>query len=287
MGRVPSPPDHLALRRAALGVSVLDDVDLLPWESGVLLGGGRTLEVTWSDMRRAMAGADPDSDRGRRRLHALLRGTRLVADTQPEVLAERARPVGLPVEHPLHPGLDWVRHRVMGGALDLGLGFVGVGVDPDEVVVVPHACLLLARLDPAPWWPPARDYLERMGALAATRLISPTGEVDVLRPIGDCDVVTLLGSRAFRTALCRADGSGMRAAAAPMRTRGWVDLRRIDPAFSAAASAATELVDRGFDRPVLLTADEITHPPGRADVAAEALSDPAAPDPLLPPVLYR
>ena len=50
----------------------------------------------------------------------------------------------------------------------------------------------------------------------------------------------------------------MRAAAVPMRRRGWLDLTRIDPAFTAAAAAATAPAERGFSRPVLVTADEVT-----------------------------
>ena len=83
---------------------------------------------------------------------------------------------------------------MLGGTLDLGFGFVGVGPDPDEVVVIPQGALDAAGVDPAPWWPAALDYLERMGAIAAQRL----GSSPVLRPIGDCDVVTLLGSQELR-----------------------------------------------------------------------------------------
>ena len=125
----------------------------------------------------------------------------------------------MPVDHPLHPGLDWVRHRVLGDTLDLGFGFVGVGPDPDEVVVVPQGALDAAGVDPLPWWPVARDYLERMGAVAAERL----GDGPVLRPIGDCDVVTLLGSHDAARGAVRA---GRHRACAPPRCRcaaaaGW------------------------------------------------------------------
>jgi hypothetical protein len=212
-----------------------------------------------------------------------LRGRRIAADIHPDHLRELARPVGLPVDHPLHPGLDWVRHRVLGDVLDLGFGFVGVGSDPDEVVVVPQGALDAARIDPLPWWPVARDYLERMGALAAQRLAANP----VLRPIGDCDVVTLLGSRALRAALCESDGTGMRAAAVPMRRRGWLDLTRIDPAFTAAAAAATSAGERGFVRPLLLTADEVTMAPEGGRPAEIVLRDKAADPPHLRAMLFR
>ena len=142
-------PDSLELRRLALAVSVLDDVDIVPLDDGVLLTGDTPVEVSWLELRRALSGADPTDDLGRARVRAWLRGRRVAADVHPEHLRELARPVGLPIDHPLHPGLDWVRHRVLGDTLDLGIGFVGVGADPDEVVVVPQGALDAAQVDPA------------------------------------------------------------------------------------------------------------------------------------------
>ncbi|HEU4913025.1 MAG TPA: hypothetical protein VFV76_14125 [Actinomycetes bacterium] len=276
-------PDSVELRRLALAVSVLDDVDIVPTDDGVLLTGDAVVEVSWLELRRALAGADPESDLGRARVSGWLRGRRIAADTHPDHLRGLARPVGLPVDHPLHPGLDWVRHRVLGDVLDLGFGFVGVGDDPDEVVVVPQGALDAAGIDPLPWWPVARDYLERMGAVAAQRL----ADTSLLRPIGDCDVVTLLGSRALREALCALDGTGMRAAAVPMRRRGWLDLTRIDPAFTTAAAAATAPDERGFSRPLLLTADEVTMAPDGGRPAEIVLRDKAVETPHLRPMLFR
>ena len=276
-------PDSLELRRLALAVSVLDDIDIVPLDDGVLLTGATPVEVSWLELRRALAGADPEDELGRARVRCWLQGRRLAADLHPDHLREVARPVGLPVDHPLHPGLDWVRQRVLGDTLDLGLGFVGVGPDPDEVVVVPEGALAAAGIDPAPWWPVARDYLERMGAVAAQRL----GAAPALRPIGDCDVVTLLGSRTFRAALAAQDGTGMRAAAVPMRRRGWLDLTRIDPAFTAAAAAATAPEERGFSRPLLVTLDEVTLAPEGGRPAEIVLRDAAVETPHLRPVLFR
>jgi len=276
-------PDSLELRRLALAVSVLDDVDLIPVGDGVRLTGASPVEVSWLELRRALAGADPADDLARERVSAWLRGRRIAADTHTELLRELARPVGLPVDHPLHPGLGWVRERVLGGSVDIGFGFVGVGTDPDAVVVIPQGALDAAGVDPRPWWPVTRDYLERMGAIAASRLT----ENPLLRPIGDCDVVTLLASRSFRAALCAQDGTGMRAAAVPMRRRGWLDLSRIDPAFTAAAAAATAPAERGFSRPLLLTVDEVTLAPEGGRPAEITLRDAAVEAPHLRPVLYR
>jgi hypothetical protein len=276
-------PDALELRRLVLAVSVLDDVDLVPLDDGVLLTGVTPVEVSWLELRRALAGADPDDDLGRSRVRAWLRGRRIAADTHPDHLREMARPVGLPVDHPLHPGLDWVRERVLGDTVDVGFGFVGVGTDPDEVVVIPQGALDAAGVDPAPWWPVARAYLERMGSVAAQRLTDNAA----LRPIGDCDVVTLLASRTLRAALCAQDGTGMRAAAVPMRRRGWLDLTRIDPAFTAAAASATTPEERGFARPVLLTVDEVALAPEGGRPAEIVLRDPAVESAALRPVLFR
>jgi hypothetical protein len=276
----PAPP---ALRRLALAVCVLDDIDMVPLDDGVLLIGAEPVEVSWREMRRALAGVDLDTELARMRIRAFLIGRRIAADMDTEHLRTRARPVGLPVDHPLHPGLNWVRHRVLGGAIDLGFGFVGVGPDPDEVVVIPQGALDAAGIDPSPWWPVARDYLERMGTIAAERLI----DVPILRPIGDCDVVTLLASRTFRAALCAHEGTGMRAAAVPMRRRGWLDLSRIDPAFTVAAAAATDEDSRGFARPLLITADEVTLPIPGGRPSAIVLRDKAVPSQHLRPVLYR
>ena len=243
------------MRRAVLAVYVVHELDLLIDDEGVLLTDPTARRVRWDDLAAAVTGIDPESPLGRARVGAWLHGRRAVADHSVAVLAERARPVGLPVDHPLHPGPDWVCDRVLGGALDVGLGFLGVGSDPDEVVVIPPGALAAEGINPAPWWPDALRYLEKMGVIAAGRLRQ--GAPGMLRPIGDCDVVTLLASRLLRRALCGPDGTGMCSAAVPMRRRGWLDLARIDPAFTAAAASATDLRDRGFSRPLLITADEV------------------------------
>jgi hypothetical protein len=100
----------------------------------------------------------------------------------------------------------------------------------------------------------------------------------VLRPMGGCDVLTLLSGRWLRAHLATTDGTGMRAVAAPMRSRGWFDLARIDPAFVGAAAAATEPELRGAVRPLLVTADEVGLAAGAVSaeqLARDALTDPA------------
>lgn len=277
-------PTAVELRRGALAVSVLHDLDIEPAALGVTLTGDPTVWVSWGEFRRALAGHDPESPSGRERLSRWLLARRWAADLSLEDLRTRLRPIGLPVEHVLHPGLDWVRHRVLGDALDLGLGAVDINPeDPDQVVPLSQPLLDSVGLDATVEWSAAIAYLERMGTVAAERLrLDAKG---VLRPIGDCDVVTLLGSSSLRRGIAAAAG-GMGAVVAPMRRRGWTKLALIDPAFGLAAAAATTACDRGFSRPLLVTSEELA-------LAAEGgtpqlvLRDPATEVPWLRDVLYR
>ncbi len=257
MARTPrrTTRDALALRRGTLAVSVLHDVDLEPNKQGVRLTGRTTVFVPWNECRRALGRLDPESDEGRGKLAAWLQARRWAQDLPVTELRDRLRPVGLPLDHVLHPGPGWAQVRVLGDSLDLGLGAVGLDErHPDRVVVLPPTALAARRLDPATVWPAARAYLERMGGLAADGLHRRGDQR--LRPVGDCDVLTLLGSRRLRATLADPE-QGLCAVVAPMRTRGWARLAMVDPAFAPAAWEVTEPVDRGFPRPVLVTRDEV------------------------------
>ncbi len=165
----------------------------------------------------------------------------------------------------------------MGGVLDLGLG--AVGLDPDDVdrvVLLPPPALESAGLDRAATWAAVRARLEELGALAAERVrLDPKGQ---LRPFGDADAVTLLGARSLREALAR-DVGGLVAAAVPMRRLGWTRLALIDPAFAPAAAAASLAADRGFPRPLLVTADEVTMVPEGGNPQRLVLRDAAVETP--------
>jgi hypothetical protein len=278
------PPTEVELRRGVLAVSVLHDVDVELAPLGLVLPGVPSVWVPWSECRRALAGFDPETT-GRRRLADWLRTRRWAADLTPEHLMQRLRPVGLPVDHVLHPGLDWVRERVLGDALDLGLGAVDLDpADPDRVVLLPATALDGTGLDQEDVWGRVSAMLDDLGSLAAERVKRDTrGQ---LRPLGDCDVVTLLGSRKLRIALA-AEAGGMAAVVVPMRRRGWTKLAMIDPAFGPAAAAATSEVDRGFPRPLLVTADEVAVVPEGGRPEQIVLRDPAADEPWLKDVLYR
>jgi len=265
-------PEPTAMRRCALAVAVLHDIDVLPAIDGIVLPGRPAIAVSWQECRRALGGVDPESDDGRHRLARWLMLRRSIADLKPEELAERARPYGATVESPLHPGLDWVRRRVHGDALDIGLGFVGLDPsDPDRVLPVPQLLLDNSGIKGDDLWLNAVVYLERMGRVAAERMQrSPDAP---LRPMGDCDVVTLLASLTFRAAVVAGEPDGMRAVAVPMRNRGWLDLNRVDPAFSAAAARLTGAEERGFTRPLLVTRDEVQLAPEGGDVVTPVLQD--------------
>jgi hypothetical protein len=264
--------DAAALRRTVLMVCVLDgvDVEVSDEHIGVQLYGAE-LTVGWDEVARAVGGAPPESSAARSRLLTWWRlRARLASLPDPSVVA---RPVGLPVGHVLHPGGPWVRHRVLGGALEVGIGFLGLLDDPDEVVVPPAGLLSAAGLDDTAWWPAAARYLEEKGRVAGDRLHRDPRKP--LRPIGDCDVVTLLASPSFRRSICGFDAQRMRSAAVPMRRRGWLDLSRIDPAFAVSAAAVTDPVDRGFERPVLITCEEVAMAPAGGNPVEQVLSDPA------------
>ena len=151
------------------------------------------------------------------------------------------RPRALPVDHPLHPGASWTRRSVLGGALEVGLALRGYDDDgvaeADAVGLLPAGVLIAAGVDVAEASARADRYLADMAALAGERLHrDPTA---VLRPLGDADVLTLLASNTFRTALV--DGQGMRSAAIPSSRRGWLDLGRLDPAFSMSAGSPWQI----------------------------------------------
>lgn len=275
-----------------LAVSVLDDVDLEPHSLGVRLPGPNPVTIGWATLRAVSRSADVTSSGARRRLSVWLRLRRLVADLGDEaieVLSESSRALALPTGHVDHGGRSWVRESLLGGALDAGVGVVGLLGDPDDVAPLHPWLASAAGADSDAWWPRLRAHAGAMGALAVHRLARDTaaGRQSVLRPVGGCDVLTLLLSAALRGHLAGGDGSGMRAVAVPIRSRGWYDLARVDPAFVGAAWSATSEVERGVPRPLLVTADEVRIAPSGGDVVTPALADPAGPREPLRDVRFR
>ncbi len=289
---------EVALRRAVLAVSVLDDIDLTPRRQGVVLDGrDRSVPVrlSWRVLAAAHGPGPVGSPVAHRRLSLCLQMHRVVADLGPEaakVLRRATRALALPPDHAIHPGPGWVREHQMGGALDLGTGVVGLLSTSAEVVPLPPSVAWAAGLDLGTWWPQMVAHAEGMGHLAVSRLrrdhhprgargAAATDDQAVLRPVGGVDVPTLLTTRSVRRYLASSDGSGMRAMAAPMRSRGWYDLARVDPAFVSAAWAATDEWERGLRRPLLVTADEVVLAPAGGNTLHAVLSDPVR---VTPPV---
>jgi hypothetical protein len=289
-----------ALRRAVLAASLTDHGSLAELETrdvGVVhpgVAGGPPLTLAWSEL--VTATGDPRGELPLRvaqrrvarwmRLRILLHeltaaGVDSSLSTRAGILS-RVRPRALPVDHVLHPGPAWTRRAVMGGALEVGLALRGVDddgrVDADSVGLLPIVLLVAAGLDAEAAKATADRYLTDMGGLAAERLRRDPSLV--LRPLGDADVITLLASRNFRTALV--DGQGMRSAAVPMRTRGWLDLSRLDPAFALSAAVLTDPDERGFPRPILVTVDELALARSGGDPVRQALADPAPSEDLRP-----
>jgi hypothetical protein len=256
--------DPPALRRGVLAASVLHDVPVEPTGSGVRVGRSwddraSWTPVGWAELAAAVSGADPESEPGRLRLRDWLRARAYLADGPDD---DRLVALALPTGHALHPGGSWAVDRVLGGVLD-----VGPGLRPDDggpAVPVPPSAVPQGRASLDGLWPGLREHLTRMAALAVEQL-ERDGQ-GVLRSFGGCDVLTLLSDPALRSYLARGDGTGMRAVAVPMRSRGWFDLRRIDPAFVGAAATATAAEQRGVAVPLLVTKDE---------VAARTTVDPA------------
>lgn len=291
---MPGAWTNAALRHAVLAASVLDDIDLVPSDEGVQIDGARPVYLTWDDIALAIGDAPPGSVVGRIRLTATLKLHAWVAADRRRARAELQRAVrllALPADHVLHPGDGWVQHRVLGGALDCGVGLecglgLEFGTEPEAgPVPLPLGIAEAAGLDDAALFATAQQHARSMGQVATTRLHRDTSGSPavasasdtqlVLRPIGGVDVLSLLALPQVRGFLAEADGCGMRAIAVPNRSRGWYDLARIDPAFVQAAWAATPTIERGVSRALLVTADEVTLATGGDGVIRLALEDPA------------
>jgi hypothetical protein len=273
------------LRRDALAVSVLHDLDLSPGDDGIVLDGVPDVPISWAECERALDGARAETATARLRLAHWLLARRTLADLVPLAegsdgpvelaesgMLDRIRPLAFPVGHPCHPGPRWAVKSVLGDALELGFGLRGAdSARPDVVLPVTPDLLAAGSLGDTGCWSAATGYLDAMAAIAASRWRRDPSQP--LRPVGDCDVVTLLASPVLRTALAGARG-GMCTCVVPMRTRGWTELRRVDPAYAVAAVGATSDEQRGFDRPLLVTVDEVGLAADGGRPAEIALRDP-------------
>jgi len=248
-----SGAQHLSLRRLALGVSVLDDLDLDVTTHGIRVAA--LVDIGWDELEHAVSPHDPDDARALRAARSWVGARLQLASMSALQRLALIRPVSLPVGHALHPGPLWIRDSVAGDSLDSGLGMRGLGPDPEAVVVLDPTLGIAAGIEPSESWVRASEYREEMVAYAVARLARDP--LSTLRCVGDCDVPTLLSSPTFREQIVSVDATGMRSAAVPLRTHGWLDLGRIDPLFAASAAATVDEYQRGFARPLLITRDEV------------------------------
>lgn len=244
---------HESLRRVALGVSVLDDLDIEVGTDGIRVAA--LVDIGWDELEHAVSPHKPDDNHALRAARAWVGARLRLARMSAKQRLARIRPVSLPVGHALHPGPLWILDSVAGGSLDSGLGMRDLGTDPESVTVLDPTLATSAGIDPSASWLRAREYREEMVAYAVDRLARDP--LSTLRSVGDCDVPTLLASPAFREQIVSVDTMGMRSAAVPVRTHGWLDLGRIDPLFAASAAATVHSHQRGFPRPILITRDEV------------------------------
>ncbi len=246
------PPVRAILRRSVLATSVVDDLDVDLDDDGVRLPGCIPLE--WADLARAAGSAATDGDEDVTRLRV---GDVLHAHLELHSGTARVVPLAVPAGADRHPGSGWTHGTVLGGALHLGLGVVVPRGRSERTLPLPVAS---ARARPATTGVDHRRRARprapgghRRPRRAASLRDTGTPTAGVLRPVGGCDVPTLLASRTLREHLVagpdRTPGNVLRAVAVPDRTRGWFDLARIDPAYVGAAWAATDPADRGLRRP--------------------------------------
>ncbi len=281
----------LQVRREVLAAMLLDDGMLADVE---LDDGGVTARVSstwvymdWAELTRA---ADPGlhdqpGPSLRRRIArwmrlriTLVEWTTTYGEGFNDYVVSKIRPRAMPADHSLHPGSSWLVSRPLGDSTHYGLalrGFNDDGVtDSDSAGLLPVKLLEYANVPTDSAIARASQYVDDMAELAVDRHRRDPSAV--MRSLGDADVPTLLTSPLYRRTLL--DGQGMRSAAVPCRHRGWLDLGRLDPAFAVSAAELTEPDERGYTRPILITADEITMVKPGGNIIGQSLDDPVRPD---------
>ena len=285
-------PTPVELRRDVLAVTLLDDGVLgqidIDDDGAHARCHTSTIVITWDELAVA-ADISPSGVSGadiRRRIARWMRlrillaswATTLSYDYANHVIS-RVRPRALPDDHSLHPGASWLVTRVLGGSTHSGLalrGFNDDGLpDSESAGLLPIKLLEFAKLPLEPAVARAQQYVQDMAELAVDRHRHDSSAV--LRSLGDADVPTLLTSPLYRHTLL--DAQGMRSAAVPSRHRGWLDLGMLDPAFAVSAAALTDSDERGYTRPILITADEIAMVKPGGNIIGQSLDQPAGPQP--------
>lgn len=284
-------PVPMQLRREVLAVMLLDDAglgDLDLGDDGVhAVADSSSVFMSWSELDEA-ADLNPVSDTPtsirrriarwmRLRIHLSMLATTL-GDSYANHVVSQVRPRALPADHTLHPGASWLVTRVLGGSTHSGLALRGFNddglADSESAGLLPIRLLEYAAVPTDPAIIRARQYVHDMAELAVDRHRHDPSAV--MRSLGDADVPTLLTSPLYRHTIL--DGQGMRSAAVPSRHRGWLDLGRLDPAFAVSAAALTEADERGYNRPILITGDEIAMVKPGGNIIGQSLEDPVSPE---------
>ncbi len=275
------------LRRSLLSLLLLEQgqlAELELGEDGVHLDlDDHHLHLTWDECALAadlQADAEPTPATRRRLARWIRMRVRLATwrtergDDYVRFVISLIRPRALPIDHDLHPGHGWIVRPVLGGSTHSGLALRGftddAQPDSDFAGLLPVALLDFADIPRQAAIEQADRYVHDMAQLAVDR--HRKDPIASLRSLGDADVPTLLSNSLYRSTIL--DGQGMRSAAVPTRHRGWLDLGRLDPAFAISAADLTDPDDRGYSRPILITADEITMVKPGGNIIGQALDDP-------------
>jgi hypothetical protein len=240
--------EHSALLRLVRAVTVLDGVDAEPSEAGVRATrthGTRT--ISWSHVAAILGTADPLDRAPRLRLAVTLVLSCAVAElgsAAAEALRDAARPLALPVGHPLHPGPGWVRERVPGDVLDLGTGVTGLaGVH--DVLPLPAALAADKGYDEVAEWPRVRALGAEWGDVALARLFGPADSPPVLTGAGGVDALTVIALRRTRERLTGP-------VAVPARDQAWLGMgrRACDESYLHSVWLLTAAARRGVLEPL-------------------------------------
>jgi hypothetical protein len=266
--------EHSVLLQFVRAACALDGVAAEPTTDGVLLAGSPPLPlIPWPEIDRVLAGDDPVGPAPRLRLALLLQLRGAVQSLGPaaaEAVGRAARPLALPVGHPLHPGPAWIRATVPGGLLDLGLGVHQLLRGQDDVLPLPPAVVSAAGLDAEDLWLRLYPVAERLSTFAIDRVRADGPHPGVLVGVGGCDALTMLSFAPVRHWLAtrrpdRHPDRGPEPVAAPRRDRVWVGPAAADGDYVRAVWLLTASARRGVLDP--MTADPAgvrpTAPPPR------------------------
>jgi hypothetical protein len=248
-------PEHVELLHLVRAVAAIDGIELRPGRLGVRPAGRTGGLISWPQVRATLGSDDPLDPAPRLRLELLVELHQVLGELGVDAaawLGRACRAMALPVGHPLHPGRGWVRHRLPGGVLDLGLGVAGLLPGRSGPVPLPTEVAEAAGITPDAGWDRLWQQAERLGALAGRHLAS-TGDSAVIRSAGGCDALTLAATHALRDHLLGSTGAAGLPVAAPRRDQVLTGDRAGDRDRTRATWLLTSAAERGVLEPLRLT----------------------------------